>query len=394
MNYLPPRSSTVDNAPADTMDRPSLFAIMSLTTLALAIYIPDMLSAAQAQEMEKKAQSDSHSRKVLDVRPARAFTRAVNALYPMLQAAGEPDWSIERLHGVLGNSFSFEMRKGGGKVWQEANLEWWNTLPALELGIPVRRIEGNKGSDLTDITEAAWEAVRASIDRGVPAVGLCPMSPRPGAAHDWGLLVGYDTSDKTYTVRRRHEDFQVKFDEIVYSRFCVLIYDPTKKVDAARVNAGALRNAVAFAKGTRFTSEGYKYPVDARGFAALELWRDEIASGAPIPAQQSPKSEGFFADSQYNSNELRFIRHYAAEYCRELVDLFPSTASNLEGAASHYDLVSAAASKLALVFLRAEDAGELAPSDRMKASGLISKALQAERDAIANIEAALSQIGD
>lgn len=264
MNYLPPRSSTVDNAPADTMDRPSLFAIMSLTTLALAIYIPDMLSAAQAQEMEKKAQSDSHSRKVLDVRPARAFTRAVNALYPMLQTAGEPDWSIERLHGVLGNSFSFEMRKGGGKVWQEANLEWWNTLPALELGIPVRRIEGNKGSDLTDITEAAWEAVRASIDRGVPAVGLCPMSPRPGAAHDWGLLVGYDTSDKTYTVRRRHEDFQVKFDEIVYSRFCVLIYDPTKKVDAARVNAEALRNAVAFAKGTRFTSEGYKYPVDPR----------------------------------------------------------------------------------------------------------------------------------
>ena len=195
-------------------------------------------------------------------------------------------------------------------------------------------------------------------------------------------------------MRRRHEDFQVKFDAIVYSQFCVLIYDPTKKVDAATINAEALRNAVAFANGTRFPPEGYTYPVDARGFAALELWRDDIASGAPIPEQGSPKSEGFFHDSHYNSVELRFLRKHAAQYCRELIDLFPSASSDLEKAASHYDHASEAAEELRVVFLRAEETDELAKSDRVEASDLISKALQAEREAIASIEAALAQIAN
>ncbi|NKB69048.1 MAG: M48 family metalloprotease [Candidatus Latescibacteria bacterium] len=379
------------NAPVRTTDKPSPLTITNLlgtfAILALAVFtLETSLFADQTEEKEMNPQADSHSRKVLDAEPSNAFTRAVNALHPMLQAAGESDWSTVRLHGVLGNSFSFEMRKGGGKVWQEANLEWWNKLPALELGIPARRIEGGP-----EATEAAWDAVRASIDQGVPVAAICPMSPKPGAAHDWGLLVGYDTSDKTYIVRRRHQEFQVKFDEIVYDQLSVVVYDPTKKVDASRINAKALRNAVAFANATRFPPEG-GYPVDARGFAALELWRDDIASGAPIPEQGSPKSEGFFADSRYNANELRFIRKYAADYCRELIGLFPSAASDLETAASYYNEASAAAGELGLVFQLAEEAGEFAQSDRVEASDLISKALQAERGAIASIEAALAQI--
>jgi beta-lactamase regulating signal transducer with metallopeptidase domain len=382
------------NDPSRASDRRLPFTITNLLGVfvipALAVFaLTTSLVADQEMAKVKNAQPESDSRKVLSVKPSSAFTRAVSALHPMLLAAGESDWSIARLHGVLGNSFSFEMRKGGGKVWQEANLEWWNKLPALELGIPVRRIEGG-----AELTEEAWDAVRASIDQGLPVAALCPMSPKPGAAHDWGLLVGYDTSDKTYTVRRRHEDFQVKFDAIVYSPLCVLVYDPTRKADAARIHTEALHNAVAFARGTRFAPEGYKYPVDARGFAALELWRDDIASATPIPQQGSPKSEGFFADSRYNSNELRFIRGYAAKYCREMIDLFPSAASDLETAASHYDEASAAAGALGLVFQMAEAAGELAKSDRVKASDLISEALQAERDAITSIEAALAQIDD
>jgi hypothetical protein len=61
-------------------------------------------------------------------------------------------------------------------------------------------------------------------------------------------------------------------------------------------------------------------------------------------------------------------------------------------AASYYDQASEAAKELGLVFYRAEEADELAKSDRDEASDLISKALQAERGAIASIEAALAQI--
>lgn len=138
------------NAPTGTTGRRSPFTITNLfgtfVIIALGVFaLETSLAADQAQEKELNAQSDSHSRKVLDVKPSSGFTRAVSALHPMLQAAGEVDWSTARLHGVLGNSFSFEMRKGGGKVWQEANLEWWNRLPALELGDPGPPFSGEQG---------------------------------------------------------------------------------------------------------------------------------------------------------------------------------------------------------------------------------------------------------
>jgi uncharacterized protein YdcH (DUF465 family) len=155
----------------------------------------------------------------------------------------------------------------------------------------------------------------------------------------------------------------------------------------------ALRNAIAFANGTRFEAKGYSYPVDARGFAALELWRDDIRSGAPVPkTQRSPRTRGFFKDSHYNVEELRRSRQYTATYCRELVADFPAAASDLENAATHYDRVSETAKTLDTVFHRAEETDQLAPADRIEASDLIAKALQEERNAIASIQAALTVI--
>ena len=366
-----------------------------LGIIVVLVVAAALLETSLVADPLKGQDMSSESRKVLDIKPSKAFTRAVNGLHPMLLAAGETNWSPERLHAVLGTSFTYAMRKGGGKVWQEANLEWWNSLPALDLGIPVRRIEGKESPDLLATKEAAWDAVRAQIDQGIPVAAFCPMSSKPGGAHDWGLIVGYDTSDKTYTVRRRHEDFQVKFDKLGQTkpggRFCVLIYDPTKQADSAGVDTEALRNAVAFANGTRFTPDGYSYPVDANGFAALKLWHDDILAETPIPAEQgSLRSGGFFADSHYNSEELRNSRRYCANYLREIASVYTTASSNLEKAASHYNRVSAAAKQLGLVFHRAKGTDTLSKADRAEAAGLIATALQEERSAIASIESALA----
>lgn len=202
------------------------------------------------------ASTQMQTTRVLDVGPAHAFTRLVSALHPMLQAAGHAEWSSARLQAGLGNAFSFEMRNGGGKVWQEGNLDWGlflQTRPELEFGCQIERFqldEADKQSVALQTETAAWEAVRASIDQGVPAVALCPMSALPGAPRDWGLLVGYDVSQETYTIRRHSGEIRVRFDEI----------------------------AVAFAHGTAYDPQEVHFHVDARGFDAYELWQQAVVS--------------------------------------------------------------------------------------------------------------------
>ncbi len=354
------------------------------------------LDAGAAEEPVVPPSSGAgHSRNVLDIKPSMAFTRAVSALHSTLQAAGATNWSTARLMSVLGNAFSFEMRKGGGKVWQEANTDWWQFLPGLDLGIPVRRIETWDRDALRSAREAAWDAVRTSIDRGVPATGMVPMNPDPGAPSDWGSIVGYDESDGTYAVRRHRLELDVRYDEIGIpdGGFCVLVHDPTKAGAGEATHLSALKNAVRFAYGTRFPDQAHPYAVDARGFAAFELWRDAIASGAPIPKQRGPGSGGIIRDSRYNSEELRELRKYAAAYCRELVDTFPAASRELGAAASKYDLVVEAADGLMSILDRAKESGEFTSDARAEAARLIGEALNAERQAIARIENSLGTLG-
>lgn len=84
----------------------------------------------------------------------------------------------------------------------------------VELGLPLRHFEAKGEGDGAQIAAAAWKAVRASIDRGIPAAALAPVKPDPRAARDWGLLVACDEAAETYTIRRRNLDFGVRHDEI------------------------------------------------------------------------------------------------------------------------------------------------------------------------------------
>ena len=148
-----------------------------------AVLLEAKPSASQQTGKEAvPASNEMNSRKVLDIQATNAFTRAA-----------------------------------GG---QEASLDWWllQILPELDLGCRIKRFQvrhqedapwspGGPGSGFQPrhqgksqaLKAAAWEAVRGSIDRGIPAVAWNPMSFEQAeaglSARDWGLLVGYDLSD-------------------------------------------------------------------------------------------------------------------------------------------------------------------------------------------------------
>lgn len=267
-----------------------------------------------------------------------------------------------------------------------------------ELGYRIQRfdaVQKDKDGDFQGLKADAWEAVRASIDRGVPAVAWSPMSVEQKAAglsaHVWGLLVGYDEAEETYTVRHDYvnggqETFDVRYDAIGHTDsaewFCVLVYEKLEPSDGRDAHLRALRNAVAFANGTRFPEDS-NYHVDARGFAAYELWRDAVESGVAAPKH-----------SQYHAFELKVLRGHAAAYLRELVDIFPAVAADLEESAAHYDRLVETSTRLHDFCGEYRDA-EVFPDDTgAEAATMVTAALQAERDAVASIEAALAALDE
>ena len=395
-------SFTVSNLPG------ILFVLAFSAIILETTLVADQL---EAEEMVSESK-EKHSRKVLDIERTPRFHRLPGAFRDMLLAAGQSEWSPARINGVLGIAFSFEMRKGGGKVWQEANLDWDLTCKdkrEFGLGYRIQRFhtqQGDEPGDISRVKAAAWEAVRASIDRGVPSVANCPMSSDPRSARDWGLLVGYDEADSTYIIRRHGGEFTVRHDAIgiATTDHCVLVYDGPEPVDANSLHVKALQKAVAFAKGPTYDPKDVYFRVDAFGFAAYELWREAIESGVTAaPEERSPSSGGHVEDSFYHSGQLRGLRAYAAAYLRELVDLFPAAASDLEKGAAHYDRVVEASDKIRTLceevfrasVLEGEKAKEkFAEDTRTEVIALITAALKAEREAIVSIEAALALVAD
>lgn len=78
----------------------------------------------------------SFASKVLQhVKPLSGDSTLICSLYPALKAAG---WerSESYLMGILGHAFSFVMKKQGGEVWQQAEIDWalfWDRLDDLAI---------------------------------------------------------------------------------------------------------------------------------------------------------------------------------------------------------------------------------------------------------------------
>lgn len=383
------------------------FASGLLTILVImatgAVTLHATLSANQIEEKEMASELKSEpSRKVLDTKRTKVWTRIIASLHDMLQAAGETEWSVPRLQGVMGNGFSFEMRKGGGAVWQEGNLDWWLVFESRfeeDLGCRIQRFQVREDTDEAEskrVMTEAWDAVRASIDRGVPVAAWAPMyeDDEPNDARDWAPLVGYDEAKETYVVRRSRTEFDCRYDEIGQNgRFLVLVYQGPEPGDHSGIHIKALRNAVALANGTRYDADKAPIKVDARGIAAFDLWLDAMKSGAePDPQQRSPRSEGFANDSREHAGWLASNRRYVADYLRELVEVFPAAADLLTDIAEHYDRVAEMAGRLHTLCDDASKSGGFTPETRIQASSVLAGAMDNEMAALRHMEKALRRI--
>ena len=204
-------------------------------------------------------------------------------------------------------------------------------------------------------------------------------------AYGWALLVGYDETEKTYTVRHQHytTEYTVPYDRFGFTDpvnwYCVMILAAKKPVDQMALEVKSLKHAVAFAHGTRFDLEDAPYTVEAVGFAAYELWKQALESG-----------EADVGFTEHAAWILWEMRKNAAAYLREIADHFPEVSSRaLSDAAVFYDEEIKAIVKLVNICKEYES---LTTSKRQEAVALLNAALAAEKKAIGKIEEALAAL--
>ena len=363
--------------------------------------------------IREKEEKKLSGKKILEgIKPTPGDSTFIGTLHPTLKAAGE-DWSIPRLSGTFGHAFSFSMNIGGGAVWQQANIDWWMLWDMIGyVGYEFREfqavLQGKQppptATELQNLKDQTWEAVKASIDQGIPAIAWQPMTVEQRdsgvRAYGWALLVGYDETEKTYTVRHQHytTEYTVPYDQFGFTDpvnwYCVMILAEQKPFDRMALEVKSLKHAVAFAHGTRFDLKKAPYAVDAVGFAAYELWNQALESG-----------EADVGFTEHAAWILWEMRENAAAYLREIADDFPEVSSRaLSDAAVFYDEEIKAIVKL--VNICKEHKSFTTPTrqeavdalkgfttlKRQRAVEALDAALDAEKKAIGKIEEALAAL--
>jgi hypothetical protein len=325
--------------------------------------------------------------RVLDIAPASTRGTLLTALLPTLGAAGV-DCSEARLSGILGHAFTFSMARGGGDVWQLANIEWCFFFRELDL-LPLRFarfdavLRGGRPAptpeELRHMKETTWIKVVEGIERGVPSIawGAMTLEQRetgiPG--FEWNLLIGYDERNRTYRVRHLpHEPaWDVPFDGFGYCDpvqwYHVMTPAESQTVDDGDVRTRALRQAIEYAEGKRFDPGSGCNPVEAIGFSAYELWKESLLRGSADPRA-----------SLAHTSYLGWARTQAAGFVREL---------GLGEAGENYVTEVAALRKLEELCRGASERGSFQGAEIREAARLLDDALLAERKAIRRLGSAL-----
>ncbi len=308
---------------------------------------------------------------------------------------------MARLQGVMGHAFHFEMVKGGGNVMHD-NMDWGPALDYLPKFAKFHSFKATKHDtdvDLPALKREARDAVRTGLKNGFPTLVWQPMSREQKAsdhpahhAYCWGLIVGYNDSEEAYTVRHPFVDvaYTVRYDLIGHADpaelFSVLVYDGPSRADESKMHLVALRNAVAFAHATRFAANderNAKRRAAPHGFAAYKIWREAFAT-EEVPT----------FSSHHHITVLLGRRRAAASYLRGLALLFPNGAAQLEDAAVHYDHELEPLNVIHDLCNTACQRDAWHAKDRAQAGECLGFALEADKAAIACIEAALASLSD
>ena len=336
---------------------------------------------------------------MVDASPAMPHqgTTLASCLCPLLQAVGRTEWTMARLQGVLGHAFQFDMKEGGKHVNHD-HLDWGPALDLLPQIAQFRTFmssEQDSDADLAALKRNVRDAVLDGLKRGVPALAWSPMSRELAASHHhgvcWGLIVGYDEADETYTIRHPFVEgaYHMRFDDIGHAEpeesIWVMVYDRPRAADERATHLTALRNAVAYAHAKRYAEDDARNAnrrATPHGFAAYDVWQQAFSS-ADVPVNVT----------HHHLEMLMYRRVAAAAYLREIGTILPEANEQLEAAADHYDQEMESLNPLHDLCDAACARESWLAVERAQAGTLIGHALKAERNAIAGIEAALAVLG-
>ena len=399
--YLPPTEGTAVIDGHDVVREPNEARLHFLNK--------ELLSTSSIVSAAEGLPADRFARKVLSKVEATCedvTSALVGALHGMATAAGM-DWSVARVNSLLGYSFHFCIKPEGAYTEHQSVIEWALFFDVLDrLGFQTRHFEAylaedGRSSDGTPIPqtpaeeestlrEATWHAVCASIDRGIPAIAWSPMTvaqmEEGVGGHEWGLLVGYDEKERTYTVHHRshsNKPYTVPFDGFGHCDgqewYYVMTFGDHTPPDEPGLVAAALNDAVAYANGTRYQKDACCYPVAGVGFEAYEVWRDALARGLPDTNS-----------IDVNAKQLKINRQHAAIFLRESAQRLGGPAAQaLSDAAACYDMEVAAVAEVRDISRAADKGGEFTAAHQREAVANVGAALEADRLAIGHIESAL-----
>lgn len=351
---------------------------------------PEQLAGIQLAMAHGEESTPGSGRQVLlDYEPGCCGGAIAGSLQPSLQTVGI-DWSMARWQGFLGFSFDFSMTQDGAGIQQGINLQWtifWPMMDHLPVEVIQATLKGPNASPPGEYEAAkrrAWTAVRGALDAGRPAILWQAITAERRWSEErqgplpwnWSLVVGYDQDAGTITARHSNAgEVTIRWDELGHADpsnwFCAMIVDASDEpVDELAANRQTLERALEASQGKH---PGTQEPA-AHGLAAYEMW---------LAALQAGTASGH--DVVHHATYLTHRRSEAAVYLSEVDSVFPEAArGHLRAAAKHYDAEVDAMEELRGMFDRGG-----AAADQQKGAVLVSKALEHERAALAEIQLAL-----
>ncbi len=250
------------------------------------------------QPNEESEISASGVVEVRDVQMAEAMTPhgLIQALGTCLRHTSRP-WEPSVLAGMCGHAFESTWGLRSAEVWTYGSLEWYHHDRALRsVGLDVSSVDQTamhpdrprpSAAERAAALSAAYEAVAASVARGVPALMWQPMTRAQRDAHMgwmWGPVSGVDHDSGEYLVvdRSGSGTYRVHHREVgecdpVGWLSLYTFSEPSKAVDDVRIAGQALAWAVALLSGESSGSEMPARAEDLRhGTSGLSAWAEEV----------------------------------------------------------------------------------------------------------------------
>lgn len=296
-----------------------------------------------------------------------------------LRVLGE-DMSYTRLMGVSGMAFRLQIHRPDLCASAPDAACGFNCIAAAmqALGRSYQEVRphGNAQQGRAEIID--------SIDRGVPVLAI---NLEPGM--DWGVITGYSDGGEKLLCRLYDlpSHLTEEYSEAPLWPDMIVALAGKSSSAAGSPDVEALKTAVMLAHAERFG----KY---ASGFAALEAWIEDMLDDAKHEPRQKEKPHAGLHDNAWCFWSFNDARIAASRYLQAIAEDFtPPVAASLQAAAELYGRISA----------RLEQGGsEYAPFEsqigdrpwstdmRHKQAGVLAEVLAWEREAVAEIEQAMS----